>query len=79
MWWVRARRSTRVISQARPYPDSPLSSLPASDPPVEEINDSLDGDLEGGSGNAKGGTLQGGGDGDAAPTPGLCLSPIPCR
>lgn len=59
-------------------PVSPLSSLPASEPPpLEEIKDSREGDR-----GSKQGAMRkaGGGDGEGAPTPGLLWrSPKPCR
>lgn len=64
----------------RNQPVSPLSSLPASEPPFDDIRDSLEGDLEAGAGKRKGPIRHvGGGDGDGAPTPGLCRSPKPWR
>lgn len=57
---------------------SVLSSLPASDPPLEDTKDSREGDLEAGVGKRQGAMRQaGGGDGEGAPTPGLCRSPNP--
>lgn len=69
-------RETNDIS----LPVSPLSSLPASDPaPLEETTDSREGDLDAGVGSRHGAMRHGGGDGDGAPTPGLCRSPRPWR
>lgn len=57
---------------------SVLSSLPASDPPFEEINDSLDGVRGAGVGKRQGAIRQsGGGDGEDVTTPGLWRSPRP--
>lgn len=62
-----------------PIPVSPLSSLPASDPPLDDSSESLEGDLDGGLGSKIGASRDGGGEGDGTPTPGLCRSPNPCR
>jgi hypothetical protein len=52
-------------------PDSPLSSLPPSEPPLDERRDSPDADRDGGAGDELRAFRHGGGDGDGAPTIGL--------
>lgn len=46
---------------------------------MDDKSDSPEGDLEGGFESKRGGILQGGGEGEGAPTAGLRRSPRPCK